>query len=379
MHAIGLAMAAGLVLLHVAATSLSASPAEEGQPEIETVERHSNGTGYFCRGCAALVEAIHDHVDSTRHRWREPGFTVQVPAFVEKHCAAAASRARGDEEQVKRACVDLKPYSAIIAERHYGREPPTAANLYTRTAAVCVDELGMCYPPAAPPKGLGRKKSKVKSFRCAACSTIAADLYDVLTRTASNHPGYLSKAHVGDILGPSECSRLQRRFPQSKALSRMEDVCDELLAESGGGSSGGSGLAKLRELLLLHGAAAARKAGANGEDEYGEEGDGGGDELGLARVQAVLCGELGCKASVLAAGHWPSPFATREPSEAARAANDAGEVNASRFVQELLSFDTDKYDIVDTTAEDVKLGTMKSARKKTKKKTNGKDSDGKEL
>ena len=51
--------------------------------QVETITKSVNGSGYYCRGCAAMVVAVHEHILATRHRWSEPGFTVQVREFLD--------------------------------------------------------------------------------------------------------------------------------------------------------------------------------------------------------------------------------------------------------------------------------------------------------
>ena len=50
--------------------------------QVETITKSVNGSGYYCRGCAAMVVAVHEHILATRHKWSEPGFTVQVREFL---------------------------------------------------------------------------------------------------------------------------------------------------------------------------------------------------------------------------------------------------------------------------------------------------------
>ena len=53
-----------------------------------------------------------------------------------RHCADGAQR--GDEQQIQRACDELKSYGGVIGSRHFGQAVPSDALLYVRTARVCV-------------------------------------------------------------------------------------------------------------------------------------------------------------------------------------------------------------------------------------------------
>jgi hypothetical protein len=195
--------------------------------ELETVQKSVNGSGYYCRGCAVMVEAVHEHILGTVDRWGEPGFTIEVREFLNEHCSGAAGR--GEEEQIQRACAELKGYGGVIGARHFGQSVPSDTLLYARTVRICTDELGMCYAAARPPSVLGKKKPGRHASKvwCAACATIAADLHDVLTRRDKEHETFLSDTHV-QVAIAAECGNLHRRFPASRALSRVDEVCEEL-------------------------------------------------------------------------------------------------------------------------------------------------------
>lgn len=53
-----------------------------------------------------------------------------------RHCAGGIER--GDEEQIRRACEDLKSYGGVIGSRHFGSDVPSDPLLYVRTARICV-------------------------------------------------------------------------------------------------------------------------------------------------------------------------------------------------------------------------------------------------
>tara|TARA_B100000768_G_C11111813_1_gene303602 strand:- start:251 stop:472 length:222 start_codon:yes stop_codon:yes gene_type:complete len=52
--------------------------------QVEHVRQITNGTGLYCRGCAVLVEAVHEQLMATRYADMMcrglPGYACQPPA-----------------------------------------------------------------------------------------------------------------------------------------------------------------------------------------------------------------------------------------------------------------------------------------------------------
>ena len=253
----------------------------------------SNGTGLYCRGCAVLVEAVHEQLLATRHRWNEPGFKIQTRDYLKKFCAASESR--GDEDNIAQACPFLSTsYAGIIGSRHFGRSVPTEPGLYTRISRVCVDELGMCYAPETPPAALVGKKAA----RCTAISTLLADMHDVYTRRDVSRASFRAVPHARAVV-EGTCAQLARRFPPGKALRALEEACDALVEE--------------------HEEALARFLS------------------GGTRAEGALAGcDLGSVAP------WRSPWATRSAVGAAKEAVERNETAPSELVKRLIAYGSEQ-------------------------------------
>ena len=57
--------------------------------QVEHVRQITNGTGLYCRGCAVLVEAVHEQLMATRHR-----SMVNAPALTVPQLGPYASSGR---------------------------------------------------------------------------------------------------------------------------------------------------------------------------------------------------------------------------------------------------------------------------------------------
>jgi hypothetical protein len=284
-----------------AADPISGEPDGGGvPPQIEHVRLISNGTGLYCRGCSAIVEAVHDQLMATRHRWNEPGFTIRTKDYLEEFCAA--SKARPDEENVASSCSFLSnSYAGIIGSRHFGRSVPSESGLYVRTSRVCIDELGMCYSPEEPPAALTGKKGA----RCAAIATLLADLHDVYTRwdvTKQEMKALLP--HARKVV-EGACPQLARRFPPGRALKRLEEECDALVEEH-------------EQALVLYLTASQ---------------PGGGDLEPMAQLT---------KCDLASAPVWRSPWATRSAVGAAREAVENNATAPSELVKRLTQLTQDR-------------------------------------
>lgn len=319
--ALSLSLLAVLLPMASRADEVSVEERMQQAQEVETVYQSVNGSGYYCRGCATMVEAVHEHILSTVDRWSEPGFTIEVQEFLNEHCAAAAER--GDEEQIQRACSDLKGYGGVIGARHFGASVPSDSALYSRTLQICTDELGVCYAAPPAPKSLRKKKSRHASMRwCAGCATIAVDLHDVLTRRDQNDAYFLSGDHVRKVVD-AQCASLPRRFAGGRPLSRVEEICEEL--EDGGALRrlqdawiGAAPTGLTADFVLGH------LCGSNNEDLEGD----------------IDCGPDDALAKLA----WRSPFATTKMSAAASQAceraseeEDSSECKISKFAGALMS------------------------------------------
>ena len=64
-------------------------PAAARGQEVEHVRQITNGTGLYCRGCAVLVEAVHEQLMATRHR-----SMVNAPALTVPQLGPYASSGR---------------------------------------------------------------------------------------------------------------------------------------------------------------------------------------------------------------------------------------------------------------------------------------------
>ncbi len=327
------------------------------EPAVETVHKAVNGSGYYCRGCAVMVEAVHQHILSTVERWGEPGFTIEVRDFLDDHCAGSARR--GEEQQIQHACNDLKSYGGVIGTRHFGASLPSDSALYLRTLQICTDELGVCYAAPIAPPSLTKKKGRRAKRWCTACATIATDLHDVLTRRDRADSSFLSNDHVRAAI-TTQCAHLPRRFLGGRALSKLEEVCEEL--EDTGA---------LRQLQLKLVSTAAK-------------------EFTLDFVLNSLCGvdndsvadNVDCGSDeVLAQLAWRSPFATTEMSKAAVQAcersaedEDSHECKTSEFVDALLA---GKFpDLASARADDLELNRRdKHVGKHRQREVTAKDKD----
>eukprot|EP00966_Prymnesium_polylepis_P119189 2754707-Prymnesium_polylepis.1 len=278
-----------------------------GQVEIERVSH--NGTGIYCRGCAAMLDAMHELFVASQHRWREPGFKVGTVEFAKAHCAAASKR--GDEKDIARACAYLQDYAGVIGPRHFNGGPPTDSNLFERTSRVCIDELGLCYAPEAPPPELlagggsqhKKRRQSAAARRCVAVATLAADLFDVFTTLEVSQLGARAvREHAQAVVGGA-CPRLARRFPAGGALSSVEEACQSIVDEHD-------------DALVALLAAASSNVGTIALDRSA-----------IGRLAG--CTDLGSLPV------WSSPWATREAVGAAREAVEAGQMEPSALFTRL--------------------------------------------
>lgn len=195
------------------------------------------------RGCAIMMQEIHNHVlDVTTHGAR--GQKISVPSWLKTHCVTPAYTHY--DKYIRMACSQLQSYAGKMGEV-MNSGMPTPQNLFTRTEEICIQELGMCYPPPPLPLALananlgnkgkrkkGKHKKETKQRRqCAICRTVVADLHDVLTRKDSSWSGYLQKAHIHGTLD-TVCPELPSRFPATEALRMMQNFCEQLVEEQEG-------------------------------------------------------------------------------------------------------------------------------------------------
>lgn len=292
----------------------------QGDPQQVVVQK-TNGTGIYCRGCAAAVTVIHEELIATQHRWKEPGFKILARDVLTAHCEGSADR--GDEDRIARACKHFIFYSGVIGSRHFGGSTPTEDNLYSRISRVCIDELGICYAPEDPPSALasssaakakGSQRKEKDRSRCAAVAAIVHDMYDAFTSLDTSHASFRPKTHARAVI-ETACAHLVRRFPGGPALGVLSERCFALVDE-------------YEDELVDALASSAAASGGAADSLSGEE---------LEAIGAFTrCEQLPSIAP------WRSPWATRKAVGAASEAVEAGETEASELVKRLLSYPKEK-------------------------------------
>ena len=198
----------------------------------------ANAGGYFCRGCATLMEHVYTDTEEWIDRIKV-GTTAGVTKSLNLDIAGKIVKPMCEKpfykdytEEIQDACKQITEKNAhVVSESFAGDNAASAENMYARIKQVCVDKMDLCEEKEGLYESFGQKKKRggrIAVPRCDKCLAVVQNIKDILTRKKGSQ-GYLRPKHVWHVL-ENICTQILYHHPPHFHME-LQEACENLLEE----------------------------------------------------------------------------------------------------------------------------------------------------